>query len=177
MAKPRRKPRKAIVLAEALELPTPEQLKSAMHVRDFITHAESNTKAMAHRSMRDPIMRWERDRKITDMQASTIRRMQALWQAVYGTQKLIGTYSEPVAASTAETSDARLLGLRDELRRIEGYFDGVKQWYMTFERVCRFGLTGPEACATDSVDERRARDRALVIIAFVADFIAAKEGW
>lgn len=165
------------VQVEPGDLPTPEQLMSAPHIRDFVTHAESNTKAMAHRSMRDPILRWERERKLTDIQASTIRRMQALWQAVYGTQRLTARYSEPVASSTAETSDARLLGLRDDLRRIEGYFDGVGQWFMVFERVCRFGLTGPEACATDSVDERRARDRALVIVAFVADLIAAKERW
>ena len=169
--------RKARPIVQPIEVPTPEQLKSALHERDFIMHAETGTKAMAHKSFRDPILRWERDRKLTDMQASTIRRMQSLWQAVYGTQKLTARYSEPLAPSTAETSDARLMGLRDDLHRIEAYFEGVKQWYQTFERVCRFGLTGPEACATDSVDERRARDRALVIVAFVADFIAAKEKW
>lgn len=165
------------VQVEPGDLPTPEQLMTAPHIRDFVTHAETNTKSMAHRSLRDPILRWEKDRKLTDMQASTIRRMQALWQAVYGTQRLTGRYSEPLAPCTAETSDERLMGLRNDLRRIEGYFDGVGQWYMTFERVCRFGLTGPEACATDSVDERRARDRALVIVCFVADIIATKERW
>lgn len=169
--------KKARPIVEPGDLPTPEQLRSALHVRDFVTHAESNTKAMTHRSLRDPILRWERDRKITDMQASTIRRMQGLWQAVYGTQKLIGTYGEPVAASTGETSDARLMGLRDDLRRIEGYFDGVRQWYGTFERICRFGMTGPEACATNDIAERQARDRALVVVCFVSDFIAAKERW
>lgn len=176
MAKAKRKPRKQF-LAEPMELPTPEQLKTAIYERDFITHTETSTKAMAHKSFRDPILRWERDRKLTDMQASTIRRMQSLWQAVYGTQRLTARYSEALAPSTAETSSARSLALRDDLHRIEGYFDGVRQWYGTFERVCRFGLTGPEACATDSVDERRARDRALVIVCFVADFIAAREGW
>lgn len=164
-------------IVEPGELPTIDQLRNGDYERAFVTHAETNTKSMAHRSMRDPILRWEKDRKLTDIQASTIRRMQGLWQAVYGTQKLTGSYSEPVAASTAQTSDARLMGLRDELHRIEGYFDGVKQWYSTFERVCRWGLTGPEACATDSTDERRARDRALVIVAFVADLIASKERW
>ena len=177
MAKPKRKQRKVNLAPEPMDLPTPEQLKSSLYVRDFVTHAETNTKAMAHRSMRDPVLRWERDGKITDQQAATIRQMQTLWQLVYGTKRLIGRYSEPLPPSTSESSDARLLGLRDDLRRIEGYFDGVKQWYGTFERVCRFGLTGPEACATDSVDERRARDRALVIVCFIADFIAAKEKW
>lgn len=174
---PRTKKKARPQVVGELHVPTPEQLRNGLYTRDFVTNTADNTKAMAHRSMRDPVIRWEREKKITDMQASTIRRMQGLWQAVYGTQKLCGTYSEPVAASTAETSDARLLGLRDELHRIEGYFDGVKQWYGTFERVCRFGLTGPEACATDSTDERRARDRALVIVAFVADLIATKERW
>lgn len=177
MPRARRKSRKFNLTAEPMDLPTPEQLRTELYVRDFVTHAETNTKAMAHRSMRDPVLRWERDGKLTDIQASTIRRMQALWQAVHGTQRLTARYSEPLAASSTETGDARLIGLRDDLRRIEGYFDGVRQWYGVFERVCRFGLTGPEACATDSVDERRARDRALVIVCFIADFIASKEGW
>jgi len=175
MGKPRRK--RKLQVAEPLDLPTPEQLMTGDYSRDFVTHAETNTKAMAHKSFRDPVLRWERDGKITDMQASTIRRMQALWQAVYGTQRLIGRYSEPLAPSTAETSSARSLALRDELRRIEGYFEGVQQWYGVFEKVCRFGFTGPEACETASVDERRSRDKALVIVCFVADFIRAKEGW
>lgn len=169
--------RKARRIVEPGDLPTIEQLRNGDFERDFITHAETNTKAMAHRSMKDPILRWERDRKLTDMQASTIRRMQSLWQAVYGTQKLIGTYDEPVAASTGETSDQRLAALRDDLRRIEGYFDGVRQWYMTFERVCRFSMTGPEACSTNDIAERQARDRALVVVQFIADYIAMRERW
>ena len=169
--------KKARPIVEPGDLPTPEQLMTAPHDRVFVTHAETNTKAMAHRSLRDPILRWERDRKITDMQASTIRRMQSLWQAVHGTQRLTATYDEPVAGTTGHSSDERRLELRDELRRIEGHFAGVLGWYSTFERVCRFGLTGPEACVTSSVTERAARERALVIVCFVADFIAAKERW
>lgn len=173
---PRRK-HKARPVLQTMEAPTIEQINTAPHTRDFVTHAETNTKSMAYRSFRDPILRWEKDRKLTDIQANTIRRMQSLWQAVYGTQRLTGRYSEPLAPCTAETSDERLMGLKNDLRRIEGYFEDLGQWYMAFERVCRFGLTGPEACATDSTDERRARDRALVIIAFVADIIAVKERW
>jgi hypothetical protein len=176
MSRARRKQRKHVT-AEALDLPTPEQLNTAIYDRDFVMHAETGTKAMAHKCYRDPVLRWERDRKLTDIQASAIRRMQALWGAVHGAQRLTARYDEPLANSTGEDLNLRIIELRDELRRIEGYFDGVRQWYMTFERVCRFGLTGPEACATDSTDERRARDRALVVVAFVADLIAAKEGW
>lgn len=173
---PRTKKR-ARPIIEPGDLPTVEQLKTGLYDRQFVTHAETNTKSMAHRSMRDPVLRWERDRKITDMQASTIRRMQSLWQAVHGSQRLTATYDEPVAASTGHTSDERRLELRGELRRIEGHFAGVLGWYQTFERVCRFGLTGPEACETDRVSERASRDRALVIVCFIADFIATKEGW
>lgn len=173
---PRKKPKKQ-TQAEPMDLPTIEQLKTGDYIRQFVTNAETNTKSMAHRSVRDPVLRWENDRKLTDMQASTIRRMQGLWQAVYGTQRLTGTYDEPVDASTGHTSDGRRLELRDELRRIEGYFIGVQQWYMVFERVCRFGFTGPQACEADTVSERASRERALVIVALVADFIAAREGW
>jgi hypothetical protein len=123
------------------------------------------------------VLRGERERKLTDMQASTIRRMQGLWQAVYGTQKLTGRYGEPVPASTGDTGLARVLEHRSDLHRIEGYFAGVSAWYAIFERVCRFGFSGPQACETGDVSERAARDRALVICQFVADFIAAKERW
>jgi len=173
----RNRKRKLADPREAGDLPTAEQLAHGTYERGFVTHAEQNTKSMAHRNLRDPILRWEKDRKITDMQASTIRRMQALWHAVYGTQRLTATYDEPVAGTTGHSSDARQLERRDELRRIEGHFAGVLGWYQTFERVCRFGLTGPDACVSDSVTERAARERALVIVCFVADFIAAREGW
>jgi hypothetical protein len=176
MTRAKRKARKPLA-AEPMDLPTPEQLKTGDYIREFVTDAESNTKAMAHRCVRDPVLRWERERRITDMQASTIRRMQGLWQAVYGSQKLTGRYGEPVPASTGDDGLGRVLEHRDDLRRIEGYFAGVQGWYSVFERVCRFGFTGPQACVTDSVSERAARDRALVIVQFVADFIAAKEKW
>ena len=172
---PRRKA-KARPIIDPMEAPTIEQINTAPHTRDFVTHAETNTKSMAYRSFRDPILRWEKDRKITDIQANTIRRMQSLWQAVHGSQRLTARYAEPVSPSTDAGSE-RHYGLACDLRRIEAYFDGLASWYAIFERVCRFGLTGPEACATDSTDERRARDRALVIVAFVADIIATKERW
>jgi hypothetical protein len=169
--------RKTVPVFNPPELPTPEQLKTGDYIREFVTNADDNSKSMAHRCVRDPVLRWERDGKITDMQASTIRRMQSLWQAVYGTQKLTGRYGEPVPASTGDNGLARILEHQDDLRRIEGYFDGVKAWYMVFERVCRFGFTGPQACETDSVSERAARDKALTIVQFIADFIAARERW
>jgi len=176
MPRTKRKARPQII-ADPLDLPTPEQLKNGDYERGFVTHADTNTKATAHRSYRDPILRWERDRKITDLQASTIRRMQELWQAVYGTQRLTATYDEPVAGTTGHSSDERKLERRDELRRIEGHFAGVLGWYRSFELVCRFGLTGPQACETSAVSERAARDRALVIVQFCADWIATKEKW
>lgn len=176
MTKTRRK-RKAAPVIAPLEMPTPEQLRNGDFDRDFVTHAESNTKAMVHRSLRDPILRWENDRKLSDMQVSTIRRMQGLWQAVYGTQRLTARYDEPLAPSTSGNACGRELQLKEDLRRIEGYFEGVRQYYMVFERVCRFGFTSPQACETSDVTERAARGRALVIVSFVADFIAAREGW
>jgi hypothetical protein len=42
-----RKKRKAFAAVEALELPTPEQLRNGDFERGFVTHAETNTKVMA----------------------------------------------------------------------------------------------------------------------------------
>jgi hypothetical protein len=173
----RKKRKAAPIPVMEMDLPTVEQLKTGCYVREFITNADTGSKAMAHRSLRDPVLRWERDGKITDMQASTIRRMQGLWQAVHGLQRLTARYDEPCAPSTGGNACGREAQLRDDLRRIEGYFEGVRQYYMVFERVCRFGFTAPQACETNDVSERAARDKALVIVQFVSDFIATREGW
>ncbi len=173
---PRKKSKVAPPVLE-MDLPTPEQLKSGDYIREFVTSGETNTKAMAHRCVRDPVLRWEREKKLTDMQASTIRRMQGLWQAVYGTQMLTGRYGEALAPSTSLDAQERILEHQNDLRRIEGYFTGVRGWYGIFEKVCRFGFTGPQACVTNETGERAARERALVIVQFVADFIAVQEKW
>jgi hypothetical protein len=173
----RKKRKAAIIPALAPELPTVEQLRTGDYIREFVMNADTGTKALAHRCVRDPVLRWERENRITDMQASTIRRMQGLWQAVHGTQKLTGRYGEPVPASTGDDGLGRVLEHRDDLRRIEGYFAGVQGYYMIFEKICRFGFTGPQACETNTVSERAARDKSLVIVQFISDYIAAREGW
>jgi|GEM_PF-4840580 len=177
MAKRKRKTRRKAVAALAVsEAPTPEQLTNGNHCRDFVTHAETATKVMTYRNQ-GLIARWHKSGKITDLQLSVIERMEELWFKVYGLQKLTGSYSEPLSAGfDGQGADERLLALRNDLRRIEGHFAGVQPWYSVFEKVCRFGMTGPEACETSQVTARASRDRVLVIVQFVADFIAAKEG-
>jgi len=165
--KRRRKKRPSASRLEAV-LPTPEQISKGM-TREFVMNSETATKAMTYRSSHDAIRRWDRDGKLTDLQFAKIERMQERWQAVYGTQNLVGAYSEPVAHGNengCEAREARQIALRDEIRDVEAIFDGVRQWYSTFERIARFGMA--PATATGN------RDRALTIVQFVADMIAAK---
>ena len=168
---PRRK-RKHNQPYEAGDLPTPEQLAHGGYERGFLTHAETNTKAMAWVSRQDPIKRWESDRKLTDQQIATIEQMQTLWAAVYGNPKTTASYSEPVTAPTgnsgSEAASLRQIALRDELRGIEALFQGLEPYYMVFERICRWGM--------HPLQVARSREGALETVKFVADLIHAKRG-
>lgn len=166
----KRKPNVDITAIDTV-LPTPEQIMKGEAVRDFVTHAETATKAMAHKVTHDPVKRWERDGKLSSVEIQTIERMQDAWQAVYGEVSVTGSYSEPLGAQTravrCDTPQERIIALREALCAAEAVFEGpAKVYYLQFERICRFG----EA----PLDVSGNRDKALNIVCFVANMIAAK---
>lgn len=168
MTRKRRKQRKAPSLPG--DTPTPEQIMRGEAVRDFVTHAETATKAMAHRVAHDPIEKWKRKGYLSDQEIQTIERMQAIWQAVHGEISITASYCEAVgghfdALATLRPQE-RVLALQQALRAVEGHFQGLETWYNTFERVCRFGQH-PLTCTGS-------RDRTLTIVQFVANIIATK---
>ena len=167
MAKRKSRKTKAPINAE---LPTPEQVIKGEAVREFVTHGESATKAMAHRVVYDPVEKWQRKGYLTHTQIQTIERMQQAWQVAYGSAKLIGGYSEPSGGNSGGVgclrTQERVLALRSAVRAIEDHFKGVQAYYSEFERICRFGEHPLETSGN--------RDRALTIVRFVADIIAAK---
>ena len=169
MAKPRK--RKSRRNVQPGELPTPEQVMKGDAVREFVTHAESATKAMAHRVAHDSIEKWKRKGYLNSVELQTIERMQDIWQSVYGELSLTGSYGERVASNGCEQglrSQERQLALRAALRDVEALFPGpVKTYYSTFERICRFG--------EHPMDVLGNRDKALTVVKFVANLIAAKK--
>ncbi len=169
MSKRNRKHRKrAQAVREPGELPTPEQIMRGEAVRDFVTHAETATKAMAHRVAHDPIEKWKRAGKLTPTETATIERMQDIWQAVHGEVSLTASYSDTGGGGCEQSlrCQEKQLALRDALRAVEGEFKGVMPWYNIFERICRFGEHPLEVAGN--------REKALTVVRLVANFIAAK---
>ena len=158
-------------IIEPGELPTPEQVMKGEAVREFVTHAETATKAMAHKVAHDPIERWRRDGKLTTVEVQTIERMQELWQVVFGALSVTGSYGEPIGghsgAERCHTHQEREIALREALRDAEGLFQGpVARYYSVFERICRFGESPMDVVGN--------RDRALSTVRFVANMIASR---
>ena len=162
-----KKPRRENTPGDA---PTEAQLANGDYDRGFTMNSESNTKATTYRR-RDTVQRWHDDGKLSDLQMSTIEHMETLWYRVYGLQKVTGSYSEPLGAQSSgdgtELAENARNALREELRAIEGLFDGLRQWYGVFERICRFNHTPMEACGS--------REGALATVKFVADFIEVRK--
>ena len=167
----KRKLRKYAQPYEAGDLPTPEQIMHGDAIRDFVTHAETATKAMAHRVVTDPVEKWRRKGKLTPTEDVTISRMQEVWDRVHGQLSITGAYSEPSGGMNSAfgglTPSERQIALRDALRAVEDEFKGLRPWYSIFERVCRFG--------EHPLDVAGNRDKALYVVKFVASIIAAKK--
>lgn len=165
MARRKNKRKSAIVG----DLPTPEGIMQGQAVREFVTHAETATKAMAHRVAHDPVERWFRDGKLTSVQKQTIERMQEIWDVVHGEAKLTASYQESYGCHSGGVGlrdQERILTLSKALQAVEDAFAGVRPWYFEFEQVCRFGIR--------PVDASGNRERSLTVVRFVVDFIAAK---
>lgn len=162
--------RKTPIAHQPGELPTPEQIMKGEAVREFVTHADTATKAMAHRVVHDPVEKWIRKGKLNTTQQNTIARMQEAWDVAYGRAKTTGSYSEPSGGQPGNEqglrAQERVLILTEAVRAIEDEFSGVRAWYSEFERICRFGEHPMEASGN--------RDRALTVVRFIADVIAAK---
>lgn len=165
----KRKPRKATTRIEGV-MPTPEGAKQGSAVREFVTHAETATKAMAHRVAHDPVEKWRRKGKLNHTQVQTIERMQEAWQVAYGSACLTAAYSEPSGCVSGDSeglrTQERVLSLRTAVRAVEDEFKGVRAYYSEFERICRFG--------EHPLDASGNRDRALTVVRFIVDMIAAK---
>lgn len=171
MAKTKTKKRKSTRPQDIGDTPTPEQIRKGEAVRDFVTHAETNTKAMAHKVHHNTIEKWKRKGYLSSTEINTIQRMQEAWDVVYGQAKLTASYSEPSGGPSGalgcEGRQERILALRDALRDIEAQFKGVEAWYNVFEQICRFDH--------HPLDVEKSRDRALLIVQFVCNIIESRK--
>jgi hypothetical protein len=158
------------------ELPTPEQLKQAPHERDFVTHAETNTKAMAFRNRGGtPLCRWVASNKLDDTQMAVIARCLEIWRLVGTRQSLTAKYGERLdQSSDYDGLSARAAEAEDDLKSFQSHFPGkAKDYFGIFENVIRFNM--PAGVAGGDPDKKIASTRTLTIVRFVCDIIASNE--
>lgn len=163
--------RKAATVREPGDTPTPEQATKGRAVREFVTHAETNTKAMAHRVAHDPIEKWIRKKYLTPLQIQTINRMQNLWDKLHGQISVTAAYREPLGAKSAshggEGAIDRQRALEGALKAITDNFAGQRmRYYACFEEIARFGIHPLYAASS--------RQEALTVVRMIADELYEK---
>lgn len=158
------------------DLPTPEQIANGDFERDFITHAESNTKAMAYRRRDSNVVeKWIREGAVGFEQPAqrAIADCQALW-ARMGVQRLTAAYGERIAASThsegytaQEASDE--IAFRKSLVP-RAYWD-------VFENVIRHNEPAGVAGSAFATNRPQQIASARAIVGLVANVIAMRCGY
>lgn len=176
MAKAKRKPRKPI-FAEAGDLPTVEQIRNGDFERDFITHAESNTKAMTWRRRDSSIVEtWVREAGpgFDHGAARVIADCQTFWGRM-GAPSVTAQYGERIASSThgegySQQEAADEIAHRKRLIGIPAYWD-------VFENVVRHNEPAGVAGSRFAKNRPQQIQSAKIIVGFVASLLAAKLGY
>jgi len=176
MAKPRK--RKSRRNVQPGELPTPEQLARGSYERKFITHAESNTKAMGHvNTGGTPLARWESGGKLDSTQLAVILSCLECWRLAGLSQSVTALYGERVGTTSDAGENANAVKhAKDTLTRYRDYFPGrTKEYFDIFENIIRHNMPAGVAGAVEGFDKKAATTRSLTIVRMVCDTIASRE--
>lgn len=176
MGTAKRSRRKRAAVLTPMDLPTPEQLAAGDYERDFVTHAETNTKAMTYRNRESTILeRWIREGGpgFEHGAARAIADCQTFW-ARMGEQRVIAHYGERIAATTSgngytqqEASDE--IAFRRKMVPAK-YFD-------VFENVVRHNEPAGVAGSRFANATPQQIHSAKVIVGFVASIMAMRLGY
>lgn len=175
MTKTRRK-RKAYAAIEALELPTPEQIRNGDFERDFVTHAESNTKAMAYRRKDSSIIEtWRREGAVgfEEPAMRAIADCITFWGRM-GEPRVTANYGERMAAAThgegyTQQEAADEIAFRRKLVP-RAYWD-------VFENVVRHNEPAGVAGSRFANNRPQQIASARAIVGMVANVIAMRMGY
>lgn len=170
MAKPKRKTRPQI---DPGETPTDAQLAHGGFERDFVTHVDSNTKAMVYIAAHDPVDRWKRAGRLSITQLAAIGYCQRLWRLAGLEQRVTANYGERIRGH-AESRAVNEIEAREDLHRVQGYVP--PRWWQVFENVVRWRDAAGTAGSSLGFGDRSAQNTAYVTVCLVADTIAMKEG-
>lgn len=175
MAKRRNKPR----VIEQLETPTAIQLANDDFDRDFVTHAETNTKAMAYRRRESCIVeKWCKEGGVGFDHGAcrVIANCQTLWMRL-GEPRLIAQYGERLPASTHDEGCTQ----QDALDQLHFYKRSLgakmQPFWLVFENVVRHNEPAGVAGSSFAKNDAQRIQSAKVITGMVASFIAGKLGY
>ncbi len=161
------------------ELPTPEQLKHERFDRDFVTHAETNTKAMAYRKRDSSILeKWIREGGPGFDQGAqrVIADCIVFWRRM-GNPKVTAEYGERTAKGTNDNETSREEASDEIHYRKKLLGAGMNEYWDVFENVVRYNEPAGKAGSRFAKNTPSSIQSAKVITGFVASFLAAKLGY
>lgn len=168
--------RKAPRVIEQLETPNVAQLANDDFDRDFITHTETNTKAMAYRRRDSCIVeRWVKEGGIGFGHGANqvIANCQVFWTRL-GEPRLIALYGQRMPASTHSEGYSQ----QEALDELHFYSRMVpKPYWSVFESVIRHNEPAGVAGSRFAKNDPQRIQSAKVITGFVASVIAMKLGY
>lgn len=160
-------------------LPTPEQLRNGDYQPARLPDPTGGNRIAAAYVNRGgtPVTRWEASGKLSDTQVRAIDFCQRLWNITGMTARVTANYGQNCAGEAVESENQaiRYLDAKNDLKRVEGYFTGLRAWWDVFEQVCRHGEPAGVAGSRLGYGERSAEYRAHTTVCFVSDFIAMQE--
>ncbi|MEO1908786.1 MAG: hypothetical protein ABGX08_17365 [Citromicrobium sp.] len=170
----KRKSRRAFNLDA--DIPTPEQLADGSYERDFITHAETNTKAMAYRKRDSTIVeKWIREGATGfDIPAQrAIADCIVLW-ARMGSPNVTANYGERVAASPHSDGHVQQ-DAADEIAFRKTLVP--RPYWDVFENVLRHNEPAGVAGSSFANNKPQQIASARTIVGMVANIIAMRCGY
>lgn len=166
--------RKKVAVLERLEEPTAEQQAKGAWDRQFVTHVETGTKAMAYISAHEPVERWYRAKRLSDTQMTAIALLRRLWAIAGLSQCVTANYGERMpGGGNIEHRAVCEIEARKDLHRIQDYVPPA--YWTVWEAVVRHGEPAGVAGSRLGFGDRSSDTRAHTIVCFVADVIAMKE--
>ncbi len=139
-----------------------------------------NVNGIDHNVGGSPYTRWKASGQITPMQERAVEHCLRLWEltGVTGPSVTAG-YGERIPSGNRCEPDwlvIKILKAREDLARVEGYFDGIRSYWDVFENCVRHDEpAGRAGSRIMGWGNHVAVGKALVTVQFVADMIAVKE--
>ena len=161
------------------QIPSAAQLANDDFDRDFITHTETNTKAMAYRRRDSCIVeKWCRQGDVGFGHGAQriIANCQLFWLRL-GEPRLIAQYGERLPASNSNEGWTRQEAL-DELHRYKKLLGpAMHPWWEVYENVILHNEPAGVAGSRFAKHDAQRIQSAKVITGFVASFIAGQLGY